>query len=275
MDRGVIVETWDKLRRWVILGVGSVLLALALTTDHGNMQLEGLFFALLVGTGAWIVLHFAIAKILGPLVFGRVWCGWACWFGMVFDLLPYPHSRYRIPGWIDKLRYVHFAASLGAAALFWLAFGVQGAVGTHGLLWFGVGLAAYYALGIGMALTLKDNRAFCKYLCPLGVLTKFTSRFALVKVSGDAAKCATCKACVSTELCPMNIRVNDYILNGERVLSTECTLCQTCIRVCPQDALGLSVRLDVGGKEYIDYEPPRFRRDPFRLNPFAKRDKSS
>lgn len=31
----------------------------------------------------------------------------------------------------------------------------------------------------------------------------------------------------------MDVRISDYILNNERVLSTECSLCQTCITVCP------------------------------------------
>ncbi len=43
----------------------------------------------------------------------------------------------------------------------------------------------------------------------------------------------------------------DYILNGERVLSTECSLCQTCITVCAKDALKLSFGFDLGGKELL------------------------
>jgi polyferredoxin len=250
------MKMWDTLRRWVMLGVGCVLLALALTTDHGNMQIEGLFFAVLTGTGAWIVLHYIIAKIMGTLVFGRVWCGWACWFGMVFDWLPYPHSRYRHPGSIDKLRYLHFVGSMALVAFVWLVLGQQGALGASGLAWFVTGFVAYQLLGIGMAFAFKDNRAFCKYLCPLGVLMKATSRYALIKIDGTASKCDSCNVCV--EMCPMNIRIPDYILNGQRVLSTECTLCQTCIHACPQDALGLSLKFDVGGVEHIDYQPPKY-----------------
>jgi formate hydrogenlyase subunit 6/NADH:ubiquinone oxidoreductase subunit I len=36
-----------------------------------------------------------------------------------------------------------------------------------------------------------------------------------------------------------------------RVLSTECSLCQTCITVCAQDALKLSFGFDLGGKELL------------------------
>ncbi len=246
-------------RRVIMFLMGTLLLLLALLTDHGNMQLEGLFFGVLTGFANYIVLHYALAKIVGPLVFGRIWCGWACWFGMIFDLLPYTNSRYRVPGRWGLLRYLHFASSLLLVLLLWFGFSYQeGAFGPTGLLWFIAGLALYYLLGIGLALAMKDNRAFCKYLCPLAVLLKTGSRFALVKIAGEASRCDRCNAC--QELCPMNIRVQDYILNGERVLSTECTLCQTCINVCPHDVLRLSVGLDVGGKELIDFDPPKRRK---------------
>jgi len=51
--------------------------------------------------------------------------------------------------------------------------------------------------------------------------------------------------------CPMDIRIPDYIKNGQRILSTECTLCQTCVSVCPKDALKLSFGVDLGGKELL------------------------
>jgi ferredoxin len=49
----------------------------------------------------------------------------------------------------------------------------------------------------------------------------------------------------------MDIRISDYVLNHQRVLSTECSLCQTCITVCSQDALKLSFGFDMGGKELL------------------------
>ena len=49
----------------------------------------------------------------------------------------------------------------------------------------------------------------------------------------------------------MDIRIADYLQRGERVLSTECILCQACISVCPEQALELSFGLDLGGKECL------------------------
>jgi formate hydrogenlyase subunit 6/NADH:ubiquinone oxidoreductase subunit I len=56
-------------------------------------------------------------------------------------------------------------------------------------------------------------------------------------------------------MCPMDVRILEYILNGQRVLTTECSLCQTCITVCAKDALKLSFGFDLGGKDLLRQRP--------------------
>jgi polyferredoxin len=184
------------------------------------------------------------------MLFGRIWCGWACWTVMVLDLLPFKRPNGRLPKQYGWLRYLHFALSLGLVALAWYGFGFRaGAMGQSALVWYITGNLFYYLIGIILAYALKDNRAFCKYVCPITVPLKITSRFALLKIGGEAEKCNDCQACV--KMCPMDIRIPEYILNNERVLSTECSLCQTCITVCAKDALKLSFAADLGGKELL------------------------
>ncbi len=50
--------------------------------------------------------------------------------------------------------------------------------------------------------------------------------------------------------------ISDYAGAGTRVLSTECVLCQTCITVCTQDALKLSLGFDLGGKDLLRGSQP-------------------
>jgi ferredoxin len=78
---------------------------------------------------------------------------------------------------------------------------------------------------------------------------KLTSRFSIIKISGDGDQCADCGACVKT--CPMDINIPEYLKAGQRVLSTECILCQTCVTACPKGALKLSFGFDLGGKELL------------------------
>jgi polyferredoxin len=214
-----------------------------------NMQIEGFWFYLLSGFFAGSVIHYLVAKVVGPLVFNRGWCGWACWTAMVLDFLPYRSwsqrdKRGRLDKW-GALRYVHLALSLGLVLALWFGWGyrVQDQSPTE-LYWLLGGNVLYYAISLGLAVALKDNRAFCKYVCPIPALQKLPSRFALLKVVGDATKCTECGACVKS--CPMDIRVSDYIREGRRVLSTECILCFECVNVCAQGALDVSFGVDPG-----------------------------
>lgn len=237
-------------RRLALFLVGTFLIGFAAINGKENMQVEGFFFGLMGGIVQAGVVHYLIAKIFGPILFGRLWCGWACWTVMVLDLLPFKRPAGRLPSKWDWLRYAHFALSFSLVALLWFGFGYRlGATGATAVVWFIIGNALYYAFGIILAYALKDNRAFCKYVCPVSVPLKLTTRFSLLKIKGEASQCNECQACV--KMCPMDIRIPDYIKNGERVLSTECSLCQTCITVCARDALKLSFGFDLGGKELL------------------------
>ena len=237
-------------RRLTLFLVGLFLVGFAIFMGRENVQIEGALFGLLTGVIQMGVIHYMIAKVVGPLLFGRMWCGWACWTVMVLDLLPFKRPSGRLPRKYGWLRYLHFGLSLGIVLLLVYVFGFRdGAAGTLAVTWFIIGNLLYYAIGIILAYALKDNRAFCKYVCPVSVPLKITSRFSVIKIGQGSGQCNDCDACET--LCPMDIRVSDYVLNNQRVLSTECSLCQTCITVCTQDALKLSFGFDLGGKELL------------------------
>ncbi len=237
-------------RRLTLFLIGLFLVGFAIFLGHENVQLEGAIFGLLTGVIQMAVIHYFIAKIFGPLLFGRLWCGWACWTVMVLDLLPFKRPSGRLPDKWGWLRYLHFGLSVGMVLVLVFGFGFKdGATGAAAVTWFIVGNLLYYAVGITLAYVLKDNRAFCKYVCPVSVPLKLTTRFSLLKIGGEAARCNDCNAC--EKLCPMDVRISDYVLDGKRVLSTECSLCQTCVTVCAQDALKLSFGFDLGGKELL------------------------
>ena len=235
-----------------MVGMLGLVLGIRGTIPFQNMQLEGLFFYLCTGVFTGAIIHYSIAKIFGPLLFGRGFCGWACWTAMVIDLLPFKRSAGWIRGPWRWGRYVHFILSFALVAGLVFAYHYR-ANRWSPLLWLTIGNLFYYASAIGLAVVLKDNRAFCKHLCPVPVLMKLGSRFALLKVAGSAERCDECMACV--KMCPMDIRIPDYVKAGTRVLSTECVLCQTCVTVCPTSALAIRWGLDLGGLERLQERP--------------------
>ncbi|MBF6593727.1 MAG: 4Fe-4S binding protein [Thermaceae bacterium] len=240
-----------KLRCLVLFIVGMGLFALSLWLAR-NATLEGLWFGLLGGLSIGPVTHYLLAKALIPLGFGRVWCGWACWTAALLDQLPYRQSPYHLGvGWA-RLRYAVFFLSLGLVLLLWFGRGYRaGAVGQGAAYWFVAGNLLYWSVGVVLAIVLEDNRAFCKYVCPNAVIFKETARFSLLKVSGDARACLECPSQACLPVCPMDIRIPDYIKGGKRVLSTECIQCQVCICTCPLNTLELSAGLDLGGKDLV------------------------
>ena len=64
-----------------------------------------------------------------------------------------------------------------------------------------IGNIIYYAVGISMAFIFKDNRAFCKYFCPVAVFLKPMSFFSLFRVKCKKDRCVNCGKCKS--VCPM------------------------------------------------------------------------
>lgn len=239
-------------RRLAQFLVGAYMLVFLGFIQRENMQMEGLFFYILSGFFSGSVIHYLVAKVFGPIIFNRGWCGWSCWTAMVLDLLPYQRNkRGPLPGKWGYLRYAHFILSLGLVSVLWWGFNyrVQDQSMVE-LYWLLAGNALYYIVGIALAYLLQDNRAFCKYICPIPTLQKIPSRFALLKIAGHAEKCNNCGAC--NKMCPMDIPVSEYVLNHQRVLSTECILCFECVNVCAKGALGASFELD-----FIHHELPK------------------
>ena len=217
-------------RRVVQLLVGLYMLVYLGLINRENMQIEGFWYYLFTGVFEAATIHYAVAKIFGPLIFGRGFCGYACWTAMVLDFLPYKTRalpRKNI-GWI---RYLTFALSLlFVSALFLLKVGNLERI----MFWaFLFGNLAYYLVGIALAFLFKDNRAFCKYICPVTVFLKPMSYFSLVRIRCDKTKCISCGKC--KKVCPMDVEMTDN--SRKRKNGTDCILCMECVKVCPKGAL--------------------------------------
>ena len=217
-------------RRVAQLLIGAYMLIYLGLIDKENMQIEGFWYYLFTGVFQAATIHYAVAKIFGPLIFGRGWCGYACWTAAVLDFLPYktPRRPRKSIGWI---RYITFAASLiFVAALFLAKAGNMERI----MFWsFIIGNALYYSAGIILAYKFKDNRAFCKYICPITVFLKPMSYFSLFRIKCDKARCVSCGKC--NKACPMDVDITDN--SRKRKNGTECILCLECVKSCPRSAL--------------------------------------
>ena len=214
----LFIRKYNYARRIVQLLVGLYMLIYLGLICQENMQIEGFWYYLFTGVFEAATIHYAVAKIFGPLIFGRGWCGYACWTAMVLDFLPYkePNEPRRNLGWI---RYITFAVSLIFVSGLFIA--KVGNIERIMFLAFVIGNIAYYGTGIALAFAFKDNRAFCM------------SYFSMIRIKCDKEKCISCGKC--KRVCPMNVDVTDN--SRKRKNGTECILCMECVKNCPKNAL--------------------------------------
>jgi len=226
----LFIRKYKYARHIVQILVGGYMLIYLGLICNENMQIEGFWYYLFTGVFEAATIHYAVAKVFGPLIFGRGWCGYACWTAMVLDFLPYKvakQPRKKI-GWI---RYITFMLSLiFVVSLFFIGTGNIERI----MFWaFVIGNVIYYGVGIILAFVFKDNRAFCKYICPITVFLKPMSYFSFIRIKCDKDKCISCGKC--KRMCPMDVDVTNN--SRKRKNGTECILCMECVKNCPKNAL--------------------------------------
>lgn len=146
-------------RNMVQIAVGLYMLVYLGILSNENMQIKGFWYYLFLSVFEAAVIHYLVAKIGGPLFFGRGWCDYACWTAMILDLLPYKTPKNpRLK--IGFIRYIMFIISLTfVSLLFILKIPNLEKIMFYSFI---IGNIIYYLIGITLALILKDNRAFCK-----------------------------------------------------------------------------------------------------------------
>ncbi len=221
--------------RWLVLATGGLGILVFSLVEAVNLDLDGFFELLLLGTAGAAIGHTLVTTLIGPLIFGRVLCGWGCWRAMVLERLRFSRGQGRRRGVWVWTPLVGVAVSLAAAALFALA---PGRTRGDSVWSVAAGVAVYYTAAIALAIALHDQRAFCKYLCPTGFLLRWTSRPALLHISARGEVCTDCEEC--TKVCPMDIPVAARVRMGTSVGKGDCILCQRCVESCPAGALKTS-----------------------------------
>ena len=215
--------------------------------------LRDVIIALFTGTFALSALSGSLLTLLAVLgvtvLWGRFFCGYLCTFGALQELLAFAGRKLlpglrRVPEKADKLlKFVKYGVLLGIVLLVWaLQLPVDSSLSPWGV--FGALLSgnlsvmadAVPTLGFGLLLavlilSLFVERAFCRYLCPLGALFTPLSVGRLFRIRRLETECTGCQRCTRT--CAMGVAVHE----APFVRSGECIDCMKCLAVCHPEAL--------------------------------------
>jgi len=183
-----------------------------------------------------------IAVVILTFILGKAFCGYICPLGTIQSLMnklarKLHIKQIKIPEKLDKpLRLVKYFVlflvvflTYKAGELIirpydpWAAF-MHLTSGTEVFEEFLIGVIILIALLIA---SMFVERAFCRYLCPLGAALSITSRFRIFNIKRNPSSCINCKAC--TRNCPMGLDV----LSSDSVSKSECISCGECISTCP------------------------------------------
>jgi ferredoxin len=201
------------------------------------------------------IVLFGAVLVLGILL-SRFFCGWLCAFGAlqgVFGALGKKifRRRFVVPARVDgALRLLKYPLLAAIIFFTWrageLVIRPYDPMAAYAHLSAGLGLVwAEYAVGLVLLaatilLSTLYERAFCKYLCPLGALNAILGRVPIFRIKRESSTCISCSACDRS--CPMNVEVS----KAGKISSPECIACMECVTACPTGKRTLAPTL--GGK---------------------------
>ncbi len=259
-------EKKEIARIFVQFGIGMYMVILVAIVWRENIQIESFLINLLMILGGDVmvitsasIMHYLVAKTIGVIAIGRNWCGWACWFPAIFDLLPFKQSKRRI-GKLEKIKYFTFIISILISVWILTSDNRINFYYKHVVSFICVSLAIYYIIGIILIVVLKDNRALCKYFCPVPVLQKLFMPLSIFYIKVEPEKCVGCKSCERS--CGMDIEITKYVDEKRNVTSKDCIQCRKCVEHCHFDVLSVGMGLKKGKTvEHIRYQESNFNRE--------------
>ncbi len=261
-------HTWRR-RRWLTLIIVNLLFVVSYRFDvqlvEGAMtasRVVGFHFAdlnsalqvmlaykhvvlnLLIGTATVLVLWW----LLG----GRSFCSWACPYHLIAEWAEAIHLKLAERKWVKDVKfhrgvrtvcYVIFVALTAATG-----YTVFETISPTGIvsraLIYGPGLAMLWVLALLLFEVFVSRRAWCRYVCPIGMTYGVVGLFSPVRVQYNVESCHHEGECRKVCLVPhvLDITIKGRARDARVDVAADCTRCGLCVDVCPTGSLNYRVK---------------------------------
>jgi len=185
------------------------------------------------------------ATAIGILLFGKLWCGYVCPFGLIQEVLYKIRNFFGLrtitltqkhKDYLKVIKYgllVMFVVGLGFCEICPVRFVIPPLNGIATRIEVGI-ISSILVLGIA----LFSERFFCR-ICPLGAFIGLFHKITPWRIKKNCTSCTSCGICY--EVCPMDIKEIYTEREKEDVTDSDCIFCNKCIENCPEkEALSLS-----------------------------------
>jgi len=190
--------------------------------------------------------------LLWGFVAGRGFCSWVCPYHLVAELGEALHVKLAARGWVRDHPFQR-----GVRSLLWVLFAVMAWVTGQTLfltlnpigilsraLVYGPGLALGWVVLLLLFEVVYSRRAWCRYVCPIGLTYGVIGAAAPVLVRYDLERCAhegECrKVCEVPHVLDMTIKGRAPHVQVD--VGPDCTRCGLCVDACPTHSLGFTVK---------------------------------
>jgi ferredoxin-type protein NapH len=262
------VHTWRN-RRWAVLIGINLLFTLSFWLDvqlvEGSLtasrflgfHMADIYSSFLVALAQHhvpinLVIGSVTVALLWGLVGGRAYCSWVCPYHLVAEWAEMLHQKLA-----DKGIVVDHPLHRGTRSVLWVLFALLALVSGQTLFLtlnpigvlsravvYGPSLALMWVLLLLAFEVAYSRRAWCRYVCPIGLSYGVIGAAAPFRVEYNLAACAhegECrKVCEVPHVLEMTIKGRAQDTHVD--VGPDCTRCGLCVDICPTKSLDFKVK---------------------------------